>query len=67
MSISLFTVGSLVNVEPEERVGRPDSTGGQAWITKVVENEVNTFEIQYPVENQVSVDVVIIMITNYYY
>ena len=35
MSIPLFTVGSLVNVDPEAHIGRRDSDGGTVWILDV--------------------------------
>ena len=33
---NLFTVGSIVDIAPERRYGRPDSDGGRAFITGVV-------------------------------
>lgn len=35
MALSIFGLGSLVNVEPEHRTGRPDSEGGKAFVVNV--------------------------------
>ena len=54
---SLFSPGSLVRVDGEERVGRPDSEGGIAYVTNgsSVENRICT--VKYTVNGLVSPNV----------
>jgi hypothetical protein len=55
----MFTHGSLVDVESEERRGRRDSEGGKAYVVKVESGENRTYDVQYIIGNLLSPNVAV--------
>jgi hypothetical protein len=51
-----FSVGELVEVEPEKRRDQPDSKGGRAFVI-AAENSVASYGVKYVVDNWCSLDV----------
>ena len=50
-----FTIGSLVNVTPESRKGRPNSDGGTACV--VGKTDSGKFHVSYIVDRKISKEV----------
>jgi hypothetical protein len=53
----IYSIGALVKVAPEERVGRPDSEGGMAFVKSFDEEDL-TLDVEYTVTGQESQEVV---------